>query len=113
MSILTFDEFLRVKMCVGTILEAKLNPKARNPAYVLKIDFGTELGTKLSSAQITTAHPDPNDLVGTQVAAVMNFEPKRVAGIKSEVLVIAAVAEGGKNILLAPQQVVKNGTFIA
>ena len=81
----TFEEFQRIRIHAGTIVEAVPNPQARVPAYVLRIDFGP-LGLRTSSAQITR-HYTPQDLVGRQVAAVMNFPPKRVAGVKSEVLV--------------------------
>ncbi len=113
MELISFSDFLKIKMCVGTIVEAALNPKAKKPAYILSIDFGPELGVKLSSAQITAAHPDPGELIGTQVVAVMNFEPKRVAGVKSEVLVLAAVGSDGKNTLLTSTLSVENGTYIA
>ena len=105
-----FDHFLDVEIRTGTILEASLNPKARVPAYVLRIDFG-ERGVKLSSAQITENYT-PESLVGKQVVAVLNFEPKRVAGVKSEVLVLGAVRDGGV-VLLEPTFVVENGLRIA
>lgn len=104
-----FGDFLKVDIRVGTILEASPNAKARRPAYVLRIDFGPELGEKLSSAQITT-HYQPADLVGKQVLAVVNFPPKRVAGVKSEVLVLAAVDDEKGTILIAPDQSVAPGT---
>jgi len=113
MELISFADFQKIKLCVGTVLEASLNTKARNPAYVLKIDFGEAYGIKTSSAQITKAHPDPKELVGTQVTAVMNFEPKRVAGVKSEVLVLAAVAATGENVLITPRLSVPAGTPIA
>ena len=110
---ISFEEFLKVKICVGTILSAKLNPKARKPAYVLALDFGKGYGTKTSSAQITEVHPDPQALVGLQVMAVMNFEPKRVAGVKSEVLVLAAVDGENRNVLMQPSLKVSDGTPVA
>ena len=105
---ISFGDFLKVDIRVGTILEAALNPKARKPAYVLKVDFG-ELGIKMSSAQITE-HYDAADLPGRQVLAVVNFPPKRVAGVKSEVLVLAAVDEAKGTILIQPEQKVQDGT---
>lgn len=105
-----FDDFLAVEMRTGTIVEAALNPKARVPAYVLRIDFGAA-GVKTSSAQIT-ANYRAQDLVGRQVVAVLNFEPKRVAGVKSEVLVLGAVSEDRGVVLLEPTFPVENGARI-
>ena len=87
------------------------NPQARVPAYVLRIDFGP-LGMRTSSAQITR-HYTPQDLVGRQVVAVMNFPPKRVAGVKSEVLVLGTVSEDEGVVLLHPSFPVANGTPVA
>lgn len=108
--IIGFDRFLEVDMRTGTILEATLNPKARVPAFVLRIDFGAA-GVKTSSAQITTNYT-ADELVGKQVVAVMNFEPKRVAGVKSEVLVLGAVSDARGVVLLEPTLAVENGTRI-
>ncbi len=108
---LTWEEFTRVEIHSGTIIEAAPNKKARMPAYVLKIDFG-QLGVKTSSAQITR-HYDVDRLVGQQVVAVTNFPPKRIAGIKSEVLVLGVVCGEDDIVLLEPTQKVKNGLRIA
>jgi len=105
-----FDDFLAVEMRTGTIVEATPNPKARVPAYVLRIDFGAA-GVKTSSAQIT-ANYQAQDLVGRQVVAVLNFEPKRVAGVKSEVLVLGAVSENRGVVLIEPTFAVENGARI-
>ena len=107
----TFEEFQRIRVRVGTIVEAAPNPQARVPAYVLRIDFGP-YGLRTSSAQITRNY-SLQDLVGRQVAAVMNFPPKRVAGIKSEVLVLGAVSEDEGVVLLQPSCLVANGTPVA
>ena len=107
----TFEEFQRIRMHAGTIVEAVPNPQARVPAYVLRIDFGP-LGMRTSSAQITR-HYTPQDLVGRQVVAVLNFPPKRVAGVKSEVLVLGAVSEDEGVVLLQPSFPVANGTPVA
>jgi tRNA-binding protein len=104
-------DFLKVDMRAGTILDVKINDKARTPAYVLTVDFG-ELGIKTASAQITEAY-DREGLIGVQVVAVVNFPPKRVAGIRSEVLILAVVQEGGQTILLRPTQGVANGSRVA
>lgn len=103
-----FGDFLRVDIRVGTVLECRLNEKARKPAYVLKVDFG-ELGVKTSSAQVTE-HYTAAELVGSQVLAVVNFPPKRIAGIKSEVLVLAAVDKEKGTVLIRPDLPVANGT---
>ncbi len=107
---ISLDEFLSVQMQVGTVLSAQPNHKAKKPAYILEIDFG-ESGKKISSAQITDNYPI-EDLPGKQVIAVLNFPPKRVAGIKSEVLVLGAMSEVYGTILISPGQNVENGTMI-
>lgn len=86
-------DFERVELRVGTVLTAELNPKANRPAFVLSIDLG-ELGIKTSSAQLTV-HYRPDQLIGRQVLCVCNFAPKRIAGVKSEVLVTGAYDEAG------------------
>lgn len=108
---INFADFLKVGIYTGTILEAELNPKARVPAYRLIIDFGTAIGVKTSSAQITENY-EPGKLVGKQIIGVVNFEPKRVAGVKSEVLVLAAVCEKKGTVLLEPTLPVENGARI-
>ena len=105
-----FADFERVKLAVGTVLSATANAQARRPAYVLEIDFG-RLGVKTSSAQITDRY-SAEDLVGRQVVAVMNFHSKRVAGVKSDVLVLAAVCDEGA-VLISPEDAVPNGSPIA
>jgi len=110
LEVIDFADFLKVKMAVGTIISAELNPKARKPAYKLTIDFGN-LGLKTSSAQITENYT-PDDLQNKQIVAVMNFRPKRIAGVKSEVLVLAAVCEKKGTVLLNPSMLVENGTRI-
>jgi tRNA-binding protein len=109
-SMIDFEDFQRIEMATGTIIEARPNEKARSPAYVLRIDFG-EAGEKTSSAQIA-ANYSPEDLVGKQIVAVMNFPPKRVAGVKSEVLVLGATSEEQGIVLLEPSFPVANGTAI-
>lgn len=105
-----FDDFLKVDIRTGTIVDATLNPKARVPAYVLKVDFG-ELGMKTSSAQITQNY-EVAELLGKQVIAVVNFEAKRVAGVKSEVLILGVVSDSHSVVLLEPSFAVENGARI-
>ena len=107
----TFEEFQRIRIHAGTIVEAAPNPQARLPAYVLRIDFGP-FGLRTSSAQITR-HYTPQDLVGRQIVAVLNFPAKRVAGVKSEVLVLGTVSEDEGVVLLHPSFPVANGTPVA
>ena len=107
----TFDDFQRIRIHAGTIVEAAPNPRARVPAYVLRIDFGP-LGMRTSSAQITRNYT-PEELVGRQIVAVMNFPPKRVAGVKSEVLVLGTVNEEEGVVLLHPTFPVANGSVVA
>ena len=109
---LSFEDFQKVEIKIGTVLEASLNEKARNPAYVLRIDFGGETGIKTTSAQLTENY-QPQDLVGKQISAVMNFPPLRIAGVKSEVLVLAGVCEENGTVLLHPSKRVENGTHVA
>jgi tRNA-binding protein len=105
---ISFDQFLAVDIRVGHILTAEPNAKAQKPAFVLTIDFGPELGTRTSSAQLTV-HYTPEQLIGKQVVAVVNFEPKRVAGVKSEVLVLGVPDENGAVVLLEPTREVPLG----
>lgn len=109
---LNFSDFQKVDMRIGTVIEAKENHKARKSAYILKIDFGDKIGIKTSSAQITENYK-PQELVGKQICAVMNFSPMRIAGIKSEVLVLAGVCTENGTVLLHPSICIKNGTQVA
>jgi tRNA-binding protein len=106
-----FKDFMGIELRIGTVLEVSLNSKARKPAYILKIDFGP-FGIKTSSAQITKNY-ETNDLEGRQVVAVMNFLPKLIAGIKSEVLVLGAYSESKDVVLLQLTHNIENGSRVA
>lgn len=103
----TFDDFMKLDIRVGTIVEAKVFEKARRPAYQLVVDMGDEIGLKKSSAQITD-HYTPEELVGKQVMAVVNFPPRQIANFMSEILVLGTYSEGGV-VLIKPDMPVQNG----
>ena len=104
----SYDEFRRIDVRVGRVLEAAPLAGARQPAYRLKVDFGPEIGTKQSSAQLTAIYPAA-ELVGRQVLAVVNFPAKRIAGLASEVLVLGVPDEAGRVVLLEPEREVPLG----
>ena len=103
----TFDDFMKLDIRVGTVTGAKVFEKARKPAYQLTLDLGDEIGVKRSSAQIT-GHYKPEELIGRQVLAVVNFPPRQIADFMSEVLVLGTYSEGGV-VLIAPDRRVQNG----
>lgn len=105
--LITWDDFSRVDIRIGTIISAGEFKEVRNPAYKLLIDFG-ELGVKRSSAQITKLY-NAEELIGRQVVAVVNFPPKQIANFMSECLVMGCLGEEKEVILLQPEQKVKNG----
>ena len=109
---ITYDDFKKVQIKVGTILEAKVNEKARKPSLVVEVDFGEKIGVKQSSAQITHYYNEEN-LKGKQVIAVCNFPEKNIAGIVSQVLVLGAIDADGKVTLVHPSQKAENGLPIA
>ncbi len=108
MSQISWEDFEKVDVRVGEILEAEPFPEARRPAVKLLVNFGAEIGEKRTSAQLT-AHYTPEGLVGRRVVAVVNFPAKRIAGFKSEVLVLGVPDEGGEVILLSPDRDVPLG----
>ncbi|MCO6148813.1 tRNA-binding protein [Flavobacterium sp. NRK1] len=108
---LTWEEFEKTEMRVGTILEVNDFPEARKPAYQLTIDFGIDIGVRKSSAQITKRYKK-EDLAGRQIIAVVNFPKKQIGKFMSECLVLGAVGQEGDVVLLAPDVKVENGLRI-
>ncbi|WP_120498829.1 tRNA-binding protein [Kiloniella sp. EL199] len=106
---LTFDDFLKVDIRAGTVIDAQPYPEARRPAIKLWVDFGEEIGVRKSSAQITD-HYTPEALVGRQVMAVVNFPPRQIGTFLSEILVLGALDEEEGIVLLAPDHKVPNGS---
>jgi tRNA-binding protein len=108
---ISWQDFEKVAMHVGTILEVNDFPEARDPAYQLRIDFGNEIGIRKTSAQITK-HYTKDALIGRQIVAVMNFPKKQIGKFMSECLVLGAVGDAGDVVLLAPDFKVENGLRI-
>ena len=111
MLMITWNDFEKVEMRVGTVLEADNFPEARNRSYKLKVDFG-KFGIKQTSAQITNLY-EKEDLIGKQVIAVTNFPPKQIANFMSECLVLGVVLDNKVVVLLQPERTVPNGYKIA
>ena len=109
---ISYEDFKKVQIKVGTVLEVKKNEKARKPSLVVRVDFGKEIGIKQSSAQITDYYNLEN-LIGKQVIGVCNFQSKNIAGIVSEVLILGAIEKDGKVVLVHPSQKTENGLDIA
>lgn len=105
---ITFDDFLKVDIRAGTVTRAEPYPEARKPAIKLWVDFGDEIGERKSSAQLTV-HYAPEDLVGRQVLAVVNFPPRQIGRFMSEILVLGLADEAGAIVLLSPDQRVPDG----
>lgn len=108
---ISWQDFMKVDMRIGTIIAAESFPEARNPAYKLKVDFGNEIGIKKSSAQITDCY-QPIELIGKQVMAVINFPPKQIGPMRSECLVMGAYNDQKEVILMHPERPLPNGSKI-
>ena len=106
---ISFDDFMKVDVRVGTVIEAVEFPEARKRAYKLRIDFGDQIGIKRSSAQITV-HYRPQDLLGRQVAGVVNFPPRQIGPFMSGVLTLGFADANGDIVLLEPERGVPNGS---
>ena len=109
---ISYDQFDKIDLRIGTVISVKKNEKARKPSLVVKVDFGKEIGIKQSSAQITHYYNAEN-LIGKQVIGVCNFPNKNIAGVVSEVLVLGAIEKDGKVVLVHPSQKTDNGLDIA
>ena len=109
---ITYEDFKKISIKVGTVLEIKKNEKARKPSLIIKVDFGKEIGIKQSSAQITHYYNEDN-LKGKQVIGVCNFPEKNIAGVISQVLILGSIDKEGKVILVHPSQKSEDGLPIA
>ena len=109
---ITYDDFDKIDIRVGTVISVKKNEKARKPSLVIEVDFGKEIGIKQSSAQITHYYNEEN-LKGKQIVAVCNFPEKNIAGVASQVLILGSIDKEGKVVLVHPSQDSENGLPIA
>tara|TARA_Y200000002_G_C22510995_1_gene591312 strand:- start:275 stop:616 length:342 start_codon:yes stop_codon:yes gene_type:complete len=109
---ITYEDYNKIQILVGTVLKVTKNEKARKPSLVVEVDFGKDIGIKKSSAQITHYYNTEN-LVGKQVIGVCNFPKKNIAGVISEVLILGAIEKDGKVVLVHPSQKTDNGLEIA
>ena len=106
--LISYADFIKIEIRLGTIISAELNNKLQNPSYVLKIDFGDEIGVKKSSAQLTKNY-NIEQLLGKQIAAVLNFPKKQIGNLISEVLVLGFPDDNNEPILISPDKKLVNG----
>ncbi|KAJ3296653.1 hypothetical protein HDU79_006064 [Rhizoclosmatium sp. JEL0117] len=106
------EAFRKLDFRIGRILAVDLFPKARNPSYKVRVDFGPSLGIRMSSAQLTKGYPDPSTLVGQLTLAIINFPPRRIAGFSSEVLITGMYADDVRVFLVQPAQEVEVGSRV-
>jgi len=111
MSLITWKDFEKISLKVGTIVSAESYPEAKRPAYILHVDMGDDMGIKKSSAQLTTLYT-PEELIGKQVVCVTNFPPKQIGKIMSEVLVTGFPNSDGEVVLCRPETKVPNGASL-
>ena len=109
---ISYDQFDKIDLRIGTVISVKKNEKARKPSLVVKVDFGKEIGIKQSSAQITHYYNEEN-LMNKQVIGVCNFAEKNIAGVVSQVLILGAIDQEGKVVLLHPSQKIEDGLPVA
>ena len=109
---ISYDQFDKIDLRIGTVISVKKNEKARKPSLVVKVDFGKEIGIKQSSAQITHYYNEEN-LMNKQVIGVCNFAEKNIAGVVSQVLILGAIDQEGKVVLLYPSQKTEDGLPVA
>ncbi len=107
---ITFSDFEKMDIRIGTVQNAEINPEANKPAFTMEIDFGP-MGIKTSSAQLTENY-EASDLIGKQIVAVVNFPVKNIAGVRSQVLVLGVMSENKGVVLLQPDRPVENGELI-
>jgi len=106
---ISFDEFLAIDIRIGTVVAAEPYPEARKPSLKLRVDFGPGIGEKTSSAQIAALY-QPDELIGRQIAAVVNFPPRQIGKVMSQVLIVGFADAAGQVVLFAPDQPVPNGS---
>ena len=106
-----FDDFLKIKICVGTVVSVEENDKIKNPSFILTIDFGKDIGFKKSSAQLKTNYI-AQELINRQIIAVVNFSPKQIGNIMSEVLVLGLPDNSNEPILISPDLKIMNGNQV-
>ena len=108
--LINWKDFTKIEMRIGTVISAELFKEAKNPAYKINVDFG-DFGIKKTSAQVTKLY-SPEDIIGKQIVAVINFPPKQIANMMSECLILGGLGDNEEVTLLQPERKIKNGTRI-